>query len=553
MKGKGADLTLPSYDAIPPAEHSQTLQWVLEVCQRQQERLVLLEEMGGQLKDESAILKGAKPRPQIKPSTLTQETPPGEEPARRVRKGPHAKLAKELEIHETRLLEPAQLPVGALFKGYEDYVVQGLRIRLHNTRYRRARYQTPTGETVLGELPRAVQGSHFDAELRSYILVQYYQQHVSQPLILKQLGDFGVQISSGQLNRLLTERQEAFHAEKAELLQVGLAVSAYINVDDTVARHQGQNGDCTHIGNELFTWFASTESKSPINFLELLRAGQTDYVIDATARAYMHHQQMPHAQVGLCAEDHTWGELGLWEAHLHAPGLTTERHRRMATEGALVGSLFRHGVSPELVIVSDDAGQFNVAGFLHALCWIHAERTIHTLLPFSEANRAAQAAVRDQIWGFYQDLKAFKLTPREDTQRTLRERFDAIFTQRTGFHTLNLALQRLHANKAELLLVLERPEIPLHNNLSENDIRDYVKKRKISATTRSEAGRAARDTFLSLKKTCQKLGLSFWHYLQDRLAHTQLLPPLPTLLRAAAHGVHSLAHARSHRLFPRPY
>jgi hypothetical protein len=534
MRGKGPVFALPSYDAILPTEHSQTLQWVLEVCQHQQERIVLLEETVVQLKDEIAILKGEKPRPQIKPSTLTKNTPPGEAPARRDHRRAPGKQPKELEIHETRLLEPPQLPVGALFKGYEDYVVQGLRIRLHNTRYRRARYQTPTGETVLGELPSAVQGSHFDAELRSYILLQYYQQHVSQPLILKQLWDFGVRISSGQLNRLLTERQEAFHAEKAEVLQVGLAVSAYINVDDTVARHQGQNGYCTHIGNELFTWFASTESKSRINFLELLRAGQTDYVIDAAARAYMHRQQMPQAQLRLFADDHTWGEPCLWEAHLHAVGLTTERHRRIATEGALVASLLTHGVSPELVILSDDAGQFNVAGFLHALCWIHAERTIHTLLPFSEENRAAQAGVRDQIWRFYHDLQAFKVTPDENTKRTLRARFDAIFTQRTGFQTLNLALQRLHANKAELLLVLERPEIPLHNNLSENDIRDYVKKRKISATTRSAAGRAARDTFLSLKKTCQKLGLSFWHYLQDRLAHTQLLPPLPALIRAAA-------------------
>ena len=454
MSGKGPVLALPSYDTLAPPEHGPTLQWVLAVCQGQQERIALLEEMVAQLKDEIAILKGEKPRPQIKPSTLTQDTPPGEASARRVRKGPHVKQAKELAIHETRVLEPAQLPVGAVFKGYEDYVVQGLRIRLHNIRYRRARYQTATGETLLGELPSAVQGSHFDAELRSYILLQYYQQHVSQPLILKQLWDFGVQISAGQLNRLLTARQEAFHAEKAELLQVGLAVSAYINVDDTVARHQGQNGYCTHIGNELFTWFASTESKSRINFLELLRAGQTDYVIDATARAYMLHQQMPHAQLGWFADDQTWGAPGLWEAHLSAVGLTTARHRRIATEGALVASLLTHGVSPALVIVSDDAGQFNVAGFLHALCWIHAERTIHTLLPFSEENRAAQAAVRDQIWRFYRDLQAFKLAPAEETKRTLRARFDTIFTQRTGFQTLNLALQRLHANKAELLLVL---------------------------------------------------------------------------------------------------
>jgi Transposase IS66 family len=218
----------------------------LEVCQRQQERIVLLEETVAQLKDEIAILKGEKPRPPIQPSALNKDTPEGDGPSRaqrrRDRGGEQDKPPKELEIHETRIIEPAQIPAGAVFKGYEDYLVQGLRITLHNTNYRRGRYQIPSGETLLGELPAAVRGSHFDPELRSYILVQYYQQHVSQPLLLKQLWDWGVQISSGQLNRLLTEGHESLHAEKAELLRVGLAVSSYINVDDTAARQQGQKG-----------------------------------------------------------------------------------------------------------------------------------------------------------------------------------------------------------------------------------------------------------------------------------------------------------------------
>lgn len=506
----------------------------VEVWQRQQERIVLLEETVAQLKDKIAIRKGEKPRPRIRPSTLTKDTPAGDGLGCRDRGSDQGKQPKELESHETRLLEPEQIPAGAVFKGYDDYLVQGLRSRLHNTRYRRARDKTPTGETLLGELPVAVRGSHFDPELRSYILLQYHQQHVSQPLLLKQLWDLGVHISSGHLNRLLTERHEAFHAEKAERLRVGLAVSADIHVDDTAVRHQGQNGYCTHIGNELFAWFASTESKSRINFLELPRAGQIDYVIDAAARAYMPHQELPQAQLRLFGEDRTWADQAVWEAHLHMLGMTTERPRRIATEGARVASLLTHGVSPELVILSDDAGQFNVAGVLHALWWIHAERTIHPLLPFRDAKRAAQAAVRDQIWRFYHELKAFKLTPGEESKCTLRKRFDRIFTQHTRIQTLNLALKRLHANKDDLLLVLERPDIPLPNNLSENDTRDYVKKRKISATTRSEAGRAARDTFLSLKKTCQKLGLSFWQYLQDRLARIHLLPPLPVLIRSAA-------------------
>jgi hypothetical protein len=191
-----------------------------------------------------------------------------------------------------------------------------------------------------------------------------------------------------------------------------------------------------------------------------------------------------------------------------------------------------HGFNPQLVIVSDDAGQFNI--FLHALCWIHAERTIHKLVGFTQEQRTILENVRTQIWDYYQDLKAYKTAPSADKKAALEQRFDEIFTVQTAFASLNQALQRLHKNKAELLLVLDRPDIPLHNNTSEGDIRDYVKKRKISGSTRSELGRQCRDTFASLKKTCRKLGISFWEFLNDRLSGQGTIPPLPDLIRCRA-------------------
>jgi hypothetical protein len=270
--------------------------------------------------------------------------------------------------------------------------------------------------------------------------------------------------------------------------------------------------------------------------LELLRAGETGYVVDEVARGYMQQQKLPQEPLALLSSDGVYADKSAWEAHLQALGITNERHVRIATEGALVGCLVAQGIQPALVIVSDDAGQFKIAGFLNALCWVHAERTIHKLIPGSDDRRDLQAQVRDQIWTFYHDLKRYQQAPDEMTKVALEHRFDEIFTQKTAWQMLNLALKRLHTNKTELLLVLERPDIPLHNNLSENDIRDYVKRRKISATTRSEAGRKARDTFLSLKKTCQKLGIAFWDYLNDRINQQHDIPPLPTLIRAAAQG-----------------
>ena len=190
------------------------------------------------------------------------------------------------------------------------------------------------------------------------------------------------------------------------------------------------------------------------------------------------------------------------------------------------------GLLRSYVILSDDAGQFNI--LLHALCWIHAERTIHKLVPCSEKESQAIEDIRDRIWQLYRDLKAFKEAPDEETKADLEKRFDDLFATQTCSEVLNAALSRIANNKEELLLVLDRPDIPLHNNLSEGDIREYVKKRKISGSTRSDAGRRCRDTFTSLKKTCRKLGLSFWDYLYDRVSKAGKITPLPDLIRARA-------------------
>ena len=222
-----------------------------------------------------------------------------------------------------------------------------------------------------------------------------------------------------------------------------------------------------------------------------------------------------------------------WNEALEVFGITKARHIQIATEGALIGSITDHGWNPKLVIISDDAGQFNV--FVHGLCWIHAERCLAKLVGFNDKQREALEQVRLQLWDFYHVLKAYKEGPTENKKDEILERFDAIFTQKFSyFQTLTDALKGLYRNKEELLLMLEHPHIPLHNNLSERDIRDDVKKRKISGSTRSEFGRMCRDSFASLKKTCGKLGISFWSYLQDRHSGKNIIPPLFEVIRQRA-------------------
>ena len=269
-----------------------------------------------------------------------------------------------------------------------------------------------------------------------------------------------------QVMRLLIAGQDGFLTEARDVLRAGLETAAWVSVDDTGARHAGKNGFCTQIGNDDFTWFGTRTSKSRLNFLDLLRAGHTDYVINQAALDYMRVRALAGPVINqLAAHRQTqFADQAAWQMHLDRLGISalqvTPDPVCIATEGALWGSIQAHGLLRDMVIVSDDAGQFTVGQ--HALCWVHAERLVHKLDAFTDLHRAAQERMRALIWWFYDDLKAYRAEPTARRRGELRARFDRIFRRRTGFVTLDRLLQRLHANKPELLMVLDRPEIPLH-------------------------------------------------------------------------------------------
>jgi hypothetical protein len=232
----------PKLPEIAECDQTPLVRSLLQIIGQQQEQIQRLE-------DEIRRLQGGPQRPQLKPNTLepagTAGTAADGEPPRR--RGPQRAKTAQLTIHATEKVPVADVPEGAEFKGYRRFVVQDLEIRTHNTCYLLEQWRFPTGEYVTAPVPAAaaVRGGHYGPQWASYVLHQYYQAHVTQPLLLAQLHDWGIEISAGQLNHLLTEGHDAFHQEKAAIKAAGLATSTYIQADDTGARHQGQNGYCT--------------------------------------------------------------------------------------------------------------------------------------------------------------------------------------------------------------------------------------------------------------------------------------------------------------------
>ena len=321
---------------------------------------------------------------------------------------------------------------------------------------------------------------------------------------------------------------DSFRAEDEAVLRAGLISAPFVTVDDTGARHAGKTCFTTHIGSDRFTAFRTGPGKSRLAFLGRLLGGAARYGINAAATVSMRDADLPHepapAKAGVIDKlaghaSLVFGSREEWREHLRALGIAdltvTPDPVRATSEAALWGAIEAEGLLGQAVIISDDAGQFRVGD--HALCWVDAERLVHKLVPANDKQSNAVAVARRMIWWFYERLKEYKLTPSAEQASLLRAQFDRIFRRRTGYATLDRLLKRLLGRKDELLRVLERPEIPLNTNASENDIRAFVTKRKISGGTVSDKGRQARDVMLGLAKTCMKLKIPFFDYLGDRL------------------------------------
>jgi Transposase IS66 family len=502
-------------------------------------RLVLdLQETVIKLKEEINRLKGQKSRPKIPPSTLENKDKGNGHGNKgtKHRRSTNPIIGSKKIRYEEIVITPQGVPEGSRFKGYSDFYVEEVNIEALKIKYRLAVYETPSGEILRGRLPANLRGKHFGPDLITYCLDQYHARGVTRPQLLEQLHGFGVVISAGELDTLLIGESQDFHEEKASVFETGITHSEYLNADDTGARHDGKNGYCTHIGSPLFSYFESTFSKSRINFLEILRGRHVDYILSEDALMYAFEQGISEKALEILDDhvDKRFKNKDAFKKFLKQQGICSDKDQRIATEAALLGSAISHGLKPDMLIMSDAAGQFNV--LIHALCWVHEERHYRKFISLTEEEAILIAGIRDMIWDLYEDLKQYKKTPTLDLRKAIEDNFDGLFSCETESVAVNDLLEHTKSRREGLLRALDYPWMVLHNNDSERDIREYVKKRKISGSTRSELGRKARDTFASLKKTCKKLSICFWDYLRDRVGMHGEIPPLPELMIARARG-----------------
>ncbi len=542
--------TLRLLDNIPESEKTPLVNWLLEIIKQQdaviqslqkqllesQKQNATLQERVHTLEKELRQIKKLKEKPTIKPSTLNKD-PKVNENNDTKRPGSKKHSKKSITINEVRDIEPDNIPADAVLVRTREFDVQDIIFQNYNIRFNIKEYRLPDGTIISGKLPEKYDG-HFGPSLKTFILYQHYSCGVPQHLIFEQMREWCVDISEGQINRILTEKGDAFHTESENVLQAGMQSCGYLHTDDTGARHAGKNASCNVIGNDLFTYFYTSDSKSRENFLKILRGSSGDYLLNEDARRYLEDSAIKDqtflAKIPFSDSlvFDTESKLGEYLAEL---GIKNKLVLKNIKESAIFACAVREGLRSNMVLLSDGAPQFNI--LIHALCWVHAERLLRKLPTANEEQVANIERIRREIWEYYQELKQYKNRPMFNQVADLEQRFDAIFSSRfTEFPALDEALIRLQESKSQLLLVLRCPIVPLHNNGAEGDIREYVTRRKRSGGTRSNNGRKTLDSLLGLKKTCRKMGISFWEYLSDRLHKAKKILPLDDILRSRTEG-----------------
>lgn len=493
-----------------------------------------LEEKNRILEDEIRHLKGEKPKPKITPANTGDLNPP--------RKKKHKKKSKksDLEIDEEIELDVPEedLPSDAKFIGTRTIIIQDMIIKRNNIEFTINRYWSDElGRVIEGKIPDQFKGSEFGPALRSFILYQYYKNRVPHKKIIEMLFDWGIEISKGTVCNILNNCEEAFDEDLKSARDAALKKCSQVHIDETGAKFKGIRGYTFGVSNKFFTSFTTGLEKNRWFSVGAVLGGTQGFLINRDTVSFIAKKlKKPKITNYFSAleGDKVYSRAELEK--LFADPVFEDLSKKqldIARTACAVGALRSRATgSPVKFIISDDAPNFVGLVENHQLCWVHEIRKYKLCEVFKRIESETLEKLIDQWRSFYKLMKRFKNIQTPELRMKVRSEFDRICSITTLVKPLDEQLARTKANKKELLLFLKYPQLPLHNNMAEIDIRERVIKRKISMQNRSLKGMKAWDLMLSLASTCRKIKLSFWRYLEDRISMKETIPYLGKVINS---------------------
>ncbi|MFO7970946.1 MAG: transposase [Desulfobacterales bacterium] len=514
---------------------------LLNLIETLNHEILELKRQNQELRDENNRLKGEQGKPKIKPNKESPGQYSSEKERKKSKKRKKRKKKNRIKTHKSQIchIDKSLLPKDAQFKGYDRVVVQDIKFEAHNTSFMKEKYYSPSlKKAYLAALPPGYEGE-FGPAIKALALKLYFDSNMTQPKILDLFTDAKINISAGQLSNFLIKGHDAFHKEKDDVYEAGLRSSPWHHMDETVTRVNAQNYYCQILCNPLYTAYFTTENKSRLTVIDVLtNFRERSFLLNREAFIYFDifklsipiiRQLKSFPQEQPLGQEHFFDLLDKYLSQLGP------QQRSHIIDAAAIAAYHAQMEFPVVrLLICDDAPQFKLVTEQLALCWVHDGRLYKKLEPCISDHRKSLDAFLEKYWDFYRLLLKYKDNPTSKKHARLDNKFDNLFSTETGYYALDQRIAKTKDKKKSMLIVLDHPEIPLHNNPAELGARTRVRKRAVSFGTRTIYGTKAWDTFMTLSATAKKLGINSFNYLHDRISGALQIPPLADIISQKA-------------------
>jgi len=517
---------------------------LLNTVEGQASQISKQEELIVELRDEINRLKGEQGRPKFKDKSKSKDYSSQSREKKPSQKGKKGSKKARLIIDRRQEVDLCRslLPEDARLKYYDELIQQEVSLVRTNTLYRVAVYYSPSlGRTFRPSMPADYAGE-FGANLQALLHSLHYACDVTQGRLKALLESIGVSISKGSIDNILKSGEDWACEERRAILRAGIEHSPYAQTDSTGNKEKGKAKSTHVICGAFFSTFYTLQGRKRFDVLTALQGHPEDGI----GLSYNEHTQalLQQLRVSLTDQDQL--------QQLFANGLVYNRQTfcdliaqkvpwiakkknifSRIIDAFALGHYFVQQQMPVVdLLLTDDATEYQkLARLGRALCWVHDARPYNKLSPRLDYHQQILRGFKDQYWSFYHQLLEFKQLKGPQQQlkkKQLETQFIQLFSQNTQYAQLDQQLKVTLANKDKLLLVLDYPALPLHNNAAELAARRMVRKRDVSFQTMSPKGTRVRDAFLSIVHTAAKLRVNALAYLADRITgQFNMMPILP--------------------------